>query len=134
MTLVSWSPSISVNVSHFDEQHKELVNLINELHAGMLSSSAHEVMEDILNRLANYTLTHFKEEEEYMVKYNYPNYLEHKESHEKLAEQVKMIISKHKEGAKINKVVLSFLKNWLNEHIIGEDKELGTYLNTQNVF
>lgn len=134
MTLVNWSTNLSINVVRYDEQHKELVNLINELHEGMLNGSAHEAMGEILNRLTNYTVTHFKDEEEWMAQYNYPKYIEHKNSHEQLVEQVKVVVQKHQAGMKINKEVLLFLKDWLNMHILDEDKEYGAYLNSNSIF
>ncbi len=133
MALISWNKLYSVKISKFDEQHKELIRLINELHDAMMQSKTQEVMSNILLRLSDYTIFHFSDEEKLMEEYSYPDYLRHKSSHLELISQVKGIIKKHDDGILINTEVMHFLKHWLSNHILVEDKEYGSFFNSNGI-
>ena len=84
MAFVDWSDQLNTGIPSVDEQHKNLVNLLNNLHQAMLSRQAKEQMGEILDRLIDYTDYHFKHEEEFMEEINYDQLEEHKELHEKI--------------------------------------------------
>lgn len=133
MALFEWNQKLSVGVTKFDDQHKELIRLINDLHDAMLKGHAKEVMSDVLKRLSNYTVVHFSDEEKAMQQYSYPRYPNQKEAHTKLIAQLKDIEKKHNEGMPITMEVMNFLKDWLTKHIIGEDKMYGSFFNEKGV-
>ncbi|MCC6132451.1 MAG: hemerythrin, partial [Acidobacteria bacterium] len=56
MSLITWSDELSVGVSAFDNQHKRLVALINELHDAMSAGKGSKVLGKILSELADYTV------------------------------------------------------------------------------
>lgn len=133
MSLICWNKLYSVSVHKFDEQHKELIRLINELHDSMLQSNSQEVLSNILLRLSDYTIFHFSDEENLMEQYNYSEYLSHKKSHQDLINQVKSLIKRHMEGMLITTEVMNFLKQWLNDHILTEDKAYSEFFNKQGI-
>ncbi len=133
MALISWTPQLSVGVSKFDEQHKELIRLINELHEAMLSSKTREVLGDLLKRLSDYTEYHFSDEEKLMKLHNYPKYSDQKKAHDSLVVQVKDEIAKYSSGLPVTMEVMHFLKNWLTKHIMIEDKEYGSFFNNKGI-
>ena len=133
MVLISWQPQLSVNVSRFDTQHKELISLINELHDAMLSGKTRDIIADVLLRLTDYTITHFADEENLMLEHNYPQYKTHKLAHENLVAKVKETIQKYEAGLPINVEVMHFLKDWLKNHIMGEDKAYSSFFNSFGV-
>ena len=45
MSFISWSNNYSVKIEHIDEQHKNIINLINQLHDAMKSGKGQEVIE-----------------------------------------------------------------------------------------
>lgn len=133
MALISWQDNLSVGVEKFDKQHKELINITNELHDAMLSGKTKEIIGEVLHRLTNYTVTHFADEEKMMLAHNYPGYQAHKTAHETLVKQVKEVIQKHESGLPINMEVMQFLKEWLRKHIMGEDKAYGSFFNSKGI-
>jgi len=129
--LFSWSDKLSVTVDSIDEQHKELVRMVNELNAAMGEGRANDVIGKILKDLIAYTVTHFKHEETLMNTHAYPGFAKHKKEHENLVEKVLALQSKFEAGqARMNIEVMLFLKNWLTAHIQGTDKELGVFLSS----
>lgn len=133
MALINWTPQLSVGVSKFDEQHKELIRLINELHDAMLTSKAREVLGDLLKRLSDYTVYHFSDEEKLMEQYNYPRYPMQKKAHDLLVAKVKVEIEKYASGLPITMEVMHFLKGWLTKHIMIEDKEYGSFFESKGL-
>ncbi|WNO11127.1 bacteriohemerythrin [Teredinibacter sp. KSP-S5-2] len=121
--LVEWSDELSVGIEEIDDQHKVLVDLLNQLHAAIHERRGNDVALPILNRLIEYTRIHFAVEESLMRILNYPDFETHKEHHEQLIDQVLEMHQKViKDNKKLGFELLHFLKNWLTKHIMSEDK------------
>ena len=120
--LFTWTDDLSVGIEEIDEQHKVLVDLLNELHHGIMEKHGSEATIEVLGRLVEYTRIHFALEESLMRMLHYPDYEEHKEHHEMLLDQVNELVEKVKSGHHVTFELLHFLKNWLSRHIMEEDK------------
>ena len=70
--LIEWSEHYSVGYDLFDKQHQQLIEMINNLYSSFLSGEAQEKASKIVDEMINYTDYHFKSEEKYFDKYNYP--------------------------------------------------------------
>jgi hemerythrin len=117
-----WSPDYSVNIKTIDNQHQELVNILNRLFVAVSMREGSKIVGGILTALKGYTKTHFALEERLMQQANYADLEAHKEEHKKLIEQLDELILKHLlEEKPIYFEMLRFLKNWLKEHIKGVD-------------
>ena len=86
--LLQWSDSYKVGIQEVDEQHKELVAMLNALHVAIVERHAKEASRKILDQLADYTHTHFLLEESLMRVTHYPGFDIHKQQHEELIKQV----------------------------------------------
>lgn len=134
MALLAWKDDYSVNINEIDEQHKKLVAMINELSDAMSQKRGKEVLDDILKRLADYTVSHFSKEENLMKTNGYPEYDEHKAKHEKMTAKVLALQDELKQGKiSLSIEVMDFLKNWLDKHILGTDKKYSGFLNSVGV-
>lgn len=134
--LITWSDKLSVSVNSIDNQHKELVNMINDLSNAVTAGSGkgNEIIGDILKRLINYTASHFKHEESLMRTHNYPDFAKHKQEHDHLVKKVLDLQQKFESGnARMTIEVMMFLKNWLTKHIQGTDTKLGQFLSEKKV-
>jgi hemerythrin len=134
MPLMSWSETLSVKVDEIDNQHKRLVELVNELHDAMAQGKGRDVMGKTLGGLVDYTKTHFADEERLMIKYNYPGYAQQKAEHDALAKKVLDLQSQYLLGkAALTLEVMRFLQDWLSAHIQKVDRQFGSYLNSKGV-
>lgn len=132
--LIQWNPQYSVGIKHLDEEHKQLVDTLNELHAAMRSGKANSVMGPILDSLISYAATHFESEEKLFKEYDYPHFDSHKKEHEDFKEKVLEFKNEFDEGRIMLSIqVINFLKNWLIKHILASDKEYSAYLNAKGV-
>ncbi len=120
--MIVWSDAYSVGHDLFDRQHRELLDILNELALLKKKGVAQKDLFLIFNRLIKYTEEHFFCEEELMKELDFPGYLEHKEEHEGLVEHIFELHQDYcKHGPNITDEVLSFLKDWVLTHILGTD-------------
>jgi hemerythrin len=134
MALLEWKDSFSVSIPKFDDQHKKLISLINDLHAAMGAGKGKEVLGKIFAELIEYTKSHFADEEAEFKKYNYPETFFHQKEHEKLTNDVVKYYNEFTAGkATISIEIMNFLKNWLQNHIMGTDKKYSSYLKAKGV-
>ncbi len=131
--MIVWKKEYSIGIESIDTQHKELVELINQLKKGIDESKDAEILKDILPKLIDYTKVHFADEEKQMEAAGYPELILHKAQHKILIKQIIELL----ENLKIGKTNLSlslfdFLKNWLLRHVLDHDKEFGYYLKDKN--
>lgn len=134
MEFIEWGDHLSVGVTVFDNEHKQLVSLVNKLNHAVMTGSAKKTMEEILKSLVNYTKIHFKHEEDYMVLYGYPEYEKHKKEHEDLTDQVMDFYTRYQEGKAVFSLeLMNFLKDWLTNHILISDKKYKNFFLSKNV-
>lgn len=132
--LVDWTDDLSVGLQEIDEQHKILVGLVNRLYEAIVTNHEHQAVANILNELVDYTIIHFAVEESLMRIFDYPQYEEHKRHHEELSTQVLELQDKFSSGqGEIGMDVLNFLRAWLTNHIMIEDKHYGPFLINQGL-
>lgn len=123
MELIKWYENFETGYQRIDLQHKNLVRLINELFNTLSLSQPEKKLQQILNELYNYTVSHFSLEEAILREYGYKEYDNHKKEHMLFITKVKEFRSKLlKNEAKINMDLLNFLKDWLLNHILKNDK------------
>lgn len=122
--LVEWTDELSVQIEEIDEQHKILVGLINQLYESIIVQNSTIEVDRVLDELVQYTIIHFAVEESLMRIFHYPNHDEHKHHHEALTKQVIDIQNKVKnKEAEVSMELLNFLRSWLTNHIMIEDKQ-----------
>ena len=134
MPLITWSDNYSVKIAKFDNQHKNLVNIINDMHSAMGSGKGKELLKPTLEKLIDYTVKHFAEEESEMKRTGYHSYTSHKFEHDKLTRTVKELYSKINSGQTVLSMeVMNFLREWLTSHIVKVDKQYSDHLAAQGV-
>ena len=134
MALMTWSEQLSVNIKQVDSQHMKLVELLNNFHDAMKVGKGREAMGKTFSELLDYTAHHFVTEEDIMKKHGYPAFPAHKREHEALTKKVADLSERFSRGeAIISADTMTFLKDWLYDHIMGSDKKYAPFLNSKGV-
>ena len=134
MALITWNDSLSVNVAEFDQQHRKLVALINELNDAMSVGKGKDVLGRIVNDLVAYSKTHFKAEEKCFARFEYPDTFNHRREHVIFIKKVAQFKSGLENGKlPLTVEVLSFLSDWLKKHIMGTDKKYSQFFNEKGL-
>jgi hemerythrin len=128
--MILWDDTFLVNFAVIDNQHKDLVGMINELIRGSGKGMA---MADVafvktLKRAVEYARIHFTTEEKYMRQVNYPDFANHKQEHEAFVVEVAKQLKAFEEDRNDPAVLIDFLKGWLLNHIAVSDKKYVPYL------
>lgn len=123
MSMVAWSDEYSVEIQELDEQHKCLIRIINELYDALAKKADRDVINDVLDKLVEYTKIHFTVEESLMRIFNYADYEQHKAIHDDIVGKVVTYQGKFRAGDdSVGMDLLMFLKGWLFDHINKVDK------------
>lgn len=134
MAFMTWTDKLSVGVRTLDDQHTVLIETLNDLHAAMMKGQARAVAGQILNNLVKYTVDHFATEEAMMQQTEYPGLPAHMVKHHDLTQQVSDYLARYEKGdITLGVHLLTFLSDWLTNHIQGEDQKYGPWLNEHGV-
>ncbi len=129
MLLCKWSETWNIGDATVDAQHQSLVAMINLLFTAMLEGRAHETLGAALEELVAYTVHHFRDEEAVMIRSQFPDYARHKQIHEDFTQVVFQTQAEFQAGTiGLTSPVMHTLRDWLVNHIQGEDQRLGIYL------
>lgn len=129
MAYVNWNDGMSVNVAVIDRQHQGLIELINQLHEAMSQGQGSSVLRDIVDGLIQYTAIHFETEERYFRASEYPNRAAHEQEHRDFVEKVTDFKQGFDDGRLMLTLdVMSFLGDWLMNHIQGSDAGYAPFL------
>jgi hemerythrin-like metal-binding protein len=132
---ISWTTKMSVGVAVLDEDHKELVSLLNKLHDGIAAGHGTETLGKILDGLVDYAKGHLVREEEMFAQTGYSDAAEHIKKHQEMAAKVLEIQARYNKGLfdALSLTTLEFMRNWLSDHIQGSDKSYKEHLNASGV-
>lgn len=123
MELITWREMFETGYIRVDNQHKHLVQLINDLSKHIGSKNNESQIRLVFLELFEYTVIHFSMEEMLMKEFDYPDYMKHKDEHSQFIIQIKDFKEKYLSGdAKVNVKLLNYLKEWLLKHIMCTDK------------
>ncbi|MBU0500583.1 MAG: bacteriohemerythrin [Gammaproteobacteria bacterium] len=129
---VSWDDGYSVGIEAIDNDHRKLLNLINNLQAAVHYHTGTDFENQALNELIDYTVFHFDREEGLMQKHGFPGFEAHRQIHEAMIAKVQGFVEEYQQqGADALEKLAEYLKAWLVNHINGTDQEYGPYLRSK---
>ena len=122
--MIEWDDKYSVGISIIDNEHKKLIGIMNKAIAARQHSNNSEEIIEIINEMNKYALTHFADEEAYMVQFNYPDYEQHRKEHQGFSiETMAFLDSATKGDCQLACEILEHLKNWIVHHVQGTDRK-----------
>ncbi len=129
MAFIDWNDSLSVKIDSIDDEHKKLINMINEFYENIETKSNDELISKLIKEMKEYTLVHFSTEEKYFEQFNYPGYESHKKEHDAFVKKVIYVEKRFLEGSLLLSLeITKFLMDWLKEHIRGTDQQYTEFL------
>ena len=117
---IIWKPEYNLGIPIIDEQHRGIVTIINSLHFGMQNDYVEEMLTSIIDMMYDYTNIHFRIEEDFLEKIDFPNAKKHHGLHRELSTQ----LNRAGRASFLGKdpyQFLGFLKQWWIDHICKED-------------
>lgn len=125
-----WSDELSFGNVNVDRDHKKLIEIYNDLVDLIELDKNREEFAIILSKLTDYTLSHFRKEEDYMQKFSYPELSEHKNHHVDFMYEVAMFnVDLLSSNPPEPKSIIKFVDKWLTQHIMKNDADYEKYKN-----
>ena len=119
-----------MGIKLIDDQHKELLNLVNEFLSHSSGNEADEQVyfKSVIDHAVNYIKTHFATEEKIMLATKFPEYDEHKKEHEKFVLTVVKTAKEYDAGKRmVLRNFANFLKEWVLTHVAIVDVKYSHY-------
>jgi hemerythrin len=127
---LEWNERYRLGISHIDEQHKKLFEIVAQIAALDALTSTKEELKSILGELSSYMSEHFSDEEVYMHRIGFPEYEYHQKLHREIIEFVNSSVTSSPTLAMIRTKLKFIIKKALIDHIIIEDMKYKLYAAT----
>lgn len=130
MALLSWDESYRLGIPSVDYEHKELIDLINQLHDDLGRTPSTEQVMDFLAEIDAKISAHFALEEKVMRGLGYEEFAEHKAEHERLLDAIRDIMERCDSGGYVDLEgeLSAHLKEWFGHHFATKDARLHHFL------
>lgn len=129
MPFMSWNDRLKLGIEAVDDDHRKLVEILNTIYDGVEAGLSKETLGGLLDELVRYTQYHFAREEELFARHNYPYAGEHAFEHAMMTEWCAETQADFRREALTapSLQVLSYLKDWLFDHIMDSDQRFGEW-------
>jgi len=127
--IIRWSKEMELGIPEIDEQHKKLVDMLNEFYHELEEGHRDEAVHHFLEELEKYLQYHFEYEESLLQRINYPDTPNHKKTHEMFKKLYREEIEKFLKGdTKALRELVAFTLSWLYTHIMRTDKKYANFM------
>jgi len=144
LSYIEWDDRFDVGISGINEQHKQLIGLINEVHEVIAQtinridlaavSKEASVLISVVDRMDDYAKYHFSTEEYYMSEYSFRGYQSHKKEHEVFIGKVQGFQRDIDRGSTLTLTELEeYLKTWIVHHILKVDHKYARHFKKKGV-
>ena len=133
---IQWFDRYSVGIDHIDEQHKCLLDLINVVYEFFLKKENRKIAleHELVKTIKKFYNEHAKAEEDIMLRFDYPNYLEHKSKHDAIKEIAESFFKDLTGDSHIDyEAFFNFINDWIFEHFSTEDLKLADFVKNREL-
>lgn len=129
MERIEWSDEFNIGIGLFDQQHRQLLNLVNRLSDFDEDSDDMAGVADIITELLQLARAHFDYEEKLLLQYNYPDFQDHKKLHtDFINKAIGLTDAANLRVTKVPEWLLLHVRQWFARHIREEDMKLKVFL------
>lgn len=135
MHSIAWDDGLHLGIPHMDDEHRTMVQLMNQLTTHMRATSPNEkAIVTMARDVGLFTARHFLHEEHSMAAHHYPGYGAHKDEHDRLLVQLDSVADRlDRDGmAAIDDGLVEFLHHWVVNHIVHQDRAYATFLTQEH--
>jgi hemerythrin-like metal-binding protein len=123
--LLHWKDGYSVGIEPVDHEHRELIDLINRLHAALSAADAHLTVPAFFGDLLAAISSHFALEEKIMRERGYDALPAHKADHERLLDELRDLMDTYEQSEEVDSLELALrLDAWFSRHFRTHDAAL----------
>ena len=120
MATLQWIPELDTGIPEIDKQHRRICDYINLLDE-VRTTHDREKLGEVIEEMADYTVSHFIFEEGLMQDAGYTFAGPHKRVHDLLTRRVLDLKERFEKGEDVTEELHRMLSRWLFNHIRNED-------------
>jgi hemerythrin-like metal-binding protein len=128
--IIEWQRAYATGIDFFDKQHKEFIELINQLYMANLVGWSYS--QEVFKRIIRWALGHIQNlhnEETVMERVGYPTRKIHGREHVVFIKEVLAQARAMQKNQKVNVgAFVLFSRDWMQSHVGISDRDLGSYL------
>ncbi len=121
MDEIVWEERYNTGIEEIDRQHRTLVGMINKLGQAKKGQGDRKTIQDVIEELSQYTVSHFAFEEDLMETSGYRYLKPHQNIHKTFIKKVEGFSNRFQAGDDIVEEFHSLLRSWLLQHIQNDD-------------
>ena len=132
--IVVWDNKYNTGIELIDSQHKQLIELTNELFLACREKDdvLQAVFKNAMSRMVEYVRFHFDAEIRFLTALKYPDLQNHRKKHDLLVENILEAAIEYNEGRKyVPNNFTRTLRDWILSHIGFYDKAYTLYVREQ---
>jgi hemerythrin-like metal-binding protein len=133
---IDWDDRYLMGIDRLDEQHMELVRMINCMYQGSTvdNEDSKNFFRQSAFRLMKYLKYHSEEEEQFMEKMKYPDLIAHMRLHADHLQEMMELIKRTEEDRFFSPAaVLRYFKESILTHIVTIDRKYATFIHVVNL-
>ncbi len=129
MALIEWRAEFEIGIPSVDYEHREMIDLINRLHAALAANPAQDDIVAFLGEINARISAHFALEEKEMRDMGYDQFADHKADHERLLDEIRDIMDDVEDNPDHYEEILETrLVDWFTAHFRDKDARLHRFL------
>lgn len=135
-----WKEKYKVGVPIIDSQHEELFSRVSSFVETLRSSipweQKVEKVNETLEFMKGYVVTHFADEEAYQVEIGYPHFEDHQKIHKNMVAYVVSVSEEYEREGFKEELMQQFggkLLAWLINHVVADDQKIAEYAQSKEV-
>lgn len=133
--LMLWKDKYNIGVALIDEQHRELFRRVDDFLSVVRSDVSWEnkvgKVNETLEFMKEYVVTHFRDEEEYQRSVGYPSLDSHRDIHDGMVRYVVEVADQYEREGCREQLMQQFagrLLAWLINHVASEDQKIAQFV------
>lgn len=124
--MIQWREKLEIDGDVIDDDHRQLITLINQFEA---AKGTYRDLLVIVQSLKHYVRTHFEREEDLQRRIGFAEANAHHDQHQTLIDRLENMIDRfisveHGDYAAVQLELAKILRDWLVDHIVGEDLKM----------
>ena len=125
--MYQWSDEYALGIDEIDQQHRRLIEIANQVYDIMNDQwhlDKYNQIVIVLDELKDYTIYHFKFEEEYMTSIGYKKRFSHALEHSAFVEKLNAVDLKKvdEQQEEYLRELLVMITDWVVNHIMNTDR------------
>lgn len=128
MAIFEWKDEFRTGIESIDAEHRWLMDSVNDFDDKCRKEEV-DAASKLFENIKDYLQEHSKNEENLMIRYNYPDYAAHSANHKKIALIAFDLEDRYRRNGVISSAeIKGFIIDYFYRHIMVDDKKFGEFV------